>query len=736
MLALPCLREVNMFKGMVSVRWFFFLLFVVVSVVCFSGCRDKDDLKRVKKAAQPQVTTAPSLQGPRLTDGELFDAIDLAYKGLEDVKKAVESGDLMAAKRAMADYLRNRKVYCWRFNPHKPDRNISYNKKTVENIVNATGYYRAFSYKLPNGEIDWSKHEEWTTPRSRHFVPRMYWWTELGKAYWATGDERYAKAWVEQLRSWIGQYPAAEKPKNHIVNFYWTTLVTGIRLRSSWPDPYNYFLHSPSFTDDDIIMFLKSMIEQTRYVRTKHRPSGNWLTFSIVGLYSSGILFPELKESADWRAYAVKIASRELKRQFLPDGVQFELSPTYHACAISNLIRVYKYAKFVGRDGELPADFTANAEKTYEFMVYLMSPDGNMPQFSDTAACSSRTWIKNGARLFPLRRDFQWVVSGGEKGAPPNETSHAFRYAGYFVMRSSWAKDANFLCLDAGPIGYRHAHQDKLNVVLWSYGREVLYDGGGGDYDNSMWRHYAMDTFSHNTVVVDGRPQRRHWGDPRPSQMPYKPLKDVRWESTKTHDYAAGVYNDHYGQTGASDPYPYRNKKFSKGWGKPATHTRRVLFVKPDIFVIADTLTPSDNAEHTYQARWHLNTTFTKLDATTSAVTTTDKGKPNLAVVPLLAAGLNVRAVSGREKPEILGWRIEHNDKRVPTTTVLHTLRGKGTKQFLTLLLPLKANVSNPVKAVRITGPTSAEVTLVDGRKILITADANPSGGISVTAGR
>ena len=49
----------------------------------------------------------------------------------------------------------------------------------------------------------------------------------------------------------------------------------------------------------------------------------------------------------------------------------------------------------------------------------------------------------------------------------------------------------------------------------------------------------------------------------------------------------SGVYDDLYGDS------------------RPATHSRRVLFVKPDIFLVVDTLMPSGDGEHTYQARWH-----------------------------------------------------------------------------------------------------------------------------------
>ena len=43
-------------------------------------------------------------------------------------------------------------------------------------------------------------------------------------------------------------------------------------------------------------------------------------------------------------------------------------------------------------------------------------------------------------------------------------------------MRSGWETNANYLMCDAGPVGYRHAHQDKLNLVVWAYGRQILFD--------------------------------------------------------------------------------------------------------------------------------------------------------------------------------------------------------------------------------------------------------------------
>jgi len=101
----------------------------------------------------------------------------------------------------------------------------------------------------------------------------------------------------------------------------------------------------------------------------------------------------------------------------------------------------------------------------------------------------------------------------------------------------------------------------------------------------------------------------------------------------------------------------------------------------------------------------------------------------------LLTDGLEVRSATAQTEPELLGWNVRKDlvPEYVPATTLLHTRKGTGTQNFLTLFLSLKAGEPNPVTSVKSTAPGAALVTLVDGRKLLITADLNPSGGIEAT---
>jgi len=659
----------------------------------------------------------PAAVGPRLTDAELFDALDLALPELAAVQAAVAAGDLGQAKHALAAYLRDRRSVPWWFDPHQVDRDLGCDREAADRTVRGEIQQVGIWYTFPGSEVDWFANPtvmrddlpddmEWQWQ-----LNRMGFWYELGRAYWATGDERYAEAFVRQLRGWARQCPRPDGSGNQ-ANSAWRTIEAGIRMGGSWPDAYHRFLQSPTFADDDVCLYLKLCLEHALHL-SANPTGGNWLTMEMCGLYTVGAVFPELKAAAAWRAQAIGSLHEELQRQFYSDGAQTELSPGYHQVALRNILQIAHTARLVGRQAELPEDYIARTERAFDYNLWLMTPDRDLPKLNDSWSVNVPTTLREASGLFPGRSDFRWAATDGQEGEPPAETSHVFSRAGYVAMRAGWEGDANYLCFDAGPLGTGHWHQDKLNVVLWAYGREVLFDGGGGMYERSPWRSWATDTFSHNTVLVDGRPQRRG-ADERATTEPL----DLQWESDAAHDFAVGVYNGTYGPEA----------------DRAAVHTRRVLFVKPDLFVVADTLAPQDEAEHTVEARWHLLPTAVAQDPNIAAVTTAADGQPNLAVVPLVREGLEVRAVSAQREPELLGWLVTREDPRyIPATTVTHARTGTGVQSLLTLLLPLRAGEASPVMAVTPAGPLAAEVTLADGRRFRIEADPAPTGPIAVT---
>lgn len=671
------------------------------------------------------ATEAASLEQKR---EELFAALDLSFPGLGSVKAAVESGELSQAQTHFASYLRNRRIRTWEFDPHHVDRDARYNPETARNALvgRVVGGSVELWKQFPDNKINWLHNEtrhntaEAYNPEWQWQLNRMQFWNDLAGAYRATGDERYAQAWVAQFRSFIRQCSAPAGYSNG-PDTAWRTLEAAIRMRNSWPNGFHSFLLSPAVTDEDLLLYAYSSLQHGRYLKA-WPSSANWLITEMSGLYAVGVVFPEFKDSTDWRRHSIQKLHDEFTRQFLADGSHYEYSPGYHLVSLDHFLAIPRLAQVVDRLGELPADYIAAAQKGYDYLLYLTAPDYALPRLNDSWSPDIRRAMERALDFFPDRQDFRWIATGSRQGGQPLQTSRAFLNAGYFVMRSGWESDANYAVFDGGLPGYGHQHQDKLNLVIWAFGRELLFDNGGGAYEQSKWRAYSVDTFSHNTILVDGKGQRRPYR-PEESCVSRSPV-DARWNSTETYDFVAATYDQGYGTETS----------------RPATHTRRILFIKPDIFVVADTLVPNDSLLHSYQARWHLIPTQTHFDKTSQTVTTTADKQANLSIIPLRSADIKVEVIVGQTVPEILGWNIRsvgpREERQTPASTVLHTRSGTGTQSFFTLLLPIRPNQTSLLLSVQSTGPNTFLLILKDGRRVTLEANPDPTQQLAFTCER
>ena len=674
--------------------------------------------------------------GPTLSDSNLFAALNLNYPGLELVKTNVTAANYTAAKTNLTNYLRTRTNVNWYFDPRQVTNTVGYSLSSANNTVIGNVSVVGISYTFANSNIDWlynvtldtnynyTDNSEWQWQ-----LNRMVFWPNLGDTYWGTGNELYPQTWVVQMEDWFNQCPVPATKQNG-VGSPWRTLEAGIRMTDIWPNTFFRCLTSPSFGSESVVHYLKSCVEHARYLKLYPTASGNWVTTEQMGLFTVGSLFPELNESTNWRSASIQQLYNYQTNQFYPDGAELELTPNYDLISQGNLLNLYNLADLEGRTGELPPNYVANLENSFAYSMWLLAPDGTLPQFND--CINSRSGVDNlqtGYSLYPNRTDFLYAATFGASGTPPAQTSYSFPYAGYNVMRSGWSNAANYLCFDASPLGLAHQHNDALNVVLWAWGRELLFDSGGGEYTTgSLWRNYGLSSASHNTVMVDGQDQfggvsgiQTTASMTDPDYISQSP-RAMRWEDSLTHNFAASTYNRGYGS--------YNNR--------PATHARRVLFVQPDIYLIADTLVPTNTASHSYEARWHLLPTTTKLDAATKVISTTNAGLANLAIVPCLQSNLTVTSVVGQSNgpsaTQLAGWNITAGQPGYAScTTVKHSLSATGTNQFLTLLLPLAGGKTNPVSAVVSTGPNSARVDLTDGRKFYVSADPNSAGNLQFT---
>jgi Heparinase II/III-like protein len=319
--------------------------------------------------------------------------------------------------------------------------------------------------------------------------------------------------------------------------------------------------------------------------------------------------------------------------------------------------------------------------------------------------------MSNAAKDYAARADFLWAYSKGKQGKPPAETSHAFPYAGYYIMRSGWQNDALWALFDGGPFGYGHQHEDKLNLLLHAYGRLLLTEGGNYAYDDSAMRRYVLSTRAHNTIRVNGHDQNRGLHYDR-SAFDITAIAGANWRTTREYDVVEAVYDEGYGL----------------GVSHLVTHRRKVIFLKQGrsglgpCLVVIDRLSPASGSPHRYQALWHLNTDTAAVDGV--SVRSADAGQPNLTIVPAAPAGLSATVVCAQETPEFQGWvgiKDHQQGEYEPAPTAVYEWTASGPLRVVTVLYPTRAGESCPIAAVSAgaaIGDTGVHITLADGRSV------------------
>ncbi len=436
---------------------------------------------------------------------KLLSRIDTDYPGLERVKAMID--DPSAAVENLLQYFRSAKYTV----KHPDDTDAkpgSASRKDIEIADNALKHIFIGQSSYPpvfcGDDINWATSpvpdNEWVWQ-----LNRMGFWSAMGRVYRAAGDEKYAKAWAEQLKDWVRKNPNDAEHK-----YAWRSIEAGIR-GYRWTGLFRQFIDSPSFTPDVLAAFLNSCFDHASYLMTKYSTRSNWGLMEAEGMAFIAVMFPMFKDAEKWKTEAIDRLSREIDIQVYPDGHQRELTLSYHIGCIDWFWNTYKLAKINGFADKFPASYPEKIEKMCEVPMKIALPDGTHPQFGDDWAGTPgqhenlfRAW----AELF-RRPDFLYLATEGKSGECPDKTAFALPESGIYSMRSGWNKDATCLVLKCGPDGGWHCQPDNGTFVLYAGGRNLMPDGGSyiysGDPENRNW---FRQTKTHQTLTLDNRNSR------------------------------------------------------------------------------------------------------------------------------------------------------------------------------------------------------------------------------------
>ena len=631
----------------------------------------------------------------KLTDARFFSNIlDTSLKGLEDIPSLATEGKFKSCRKILADYVR-KNLQPENFFSTLPDNGkVEKTPELLEGADKAVRHYMVsvgIPYDFGDAPVDWmfnpteNGYKEWPFQLNRH---REF--QTLAKAYRATGDERYVDACSELFNSWIMQAKSPESCNGH-ATMCWRTIECGIRQGLVWPEVIHSFVFA--FSDDVITDWCKSVWEHGNRLY-QDCTVNNWLIMEMNGLAHIGILYPWFKESGEWYNFAIKKLAEELETQVYPDGVQFELTTDYAYVVLKNMLYAIRVAKAYGK--EIPEGMLTKLEKMLVFYVRLMRPDGKVPSINDGAMLETKKVVAEFKDMFPENKIFDWVM--GCDSNEPDETSYIFEYPGLAALRTGWSDNDSYVFFDGGELGKAHRHEDKLSILFYADGKQILTEGNSYAYDTSEMRQYVLSTRAHNTVRVDGKDQNRKKNYFWDGRINVK--SDLNFTLSDKIDILSAVYDEGYGEECETK----------------VTHSRKVLFVKAmqglkPFLIVVDRLEASE--EHIYEVMWHL-------DAENIALNGLQAKADTLRVLVPQAekhtAGLDIKY--GSQSPEWKGWTADstiQNDYR-PIYNLSYLLKGSNIR-WVTVLYPTGGEEKGVVKVEAGLGIEDTDIclTLDDG---------------------
>lgn len=537
----------------------------------------------------------------------------------------------------------------------------------------------------------------WELSRCQHFIT-------LGKAYQYTRNEKYSREFTDQVNDWINSNP----PKFGV---NWVCAMDVAIRAVNWIWGFFFFKQSSALTNEFVVNFFKSMLIHGRHIMSnleKTEISGNHYISNLVGLVYIGIMFPEFKESKQWREFGVNELINEMDRQVFNDGVDYENSTCYHrlvtelfisATLLCLMNRSMFSDGFAGQkiDSEFfpfPDWYMKKLEKMFEFIMYYTKPDGMAPQIGDNDngrlhilsnygswnILDHRYLLAIGAELFG-RKDFAYIADNQSEEAfwlnknnqPSNTnaipiylTSKAFIDSGFYIMRNNNL----YMLIDCltnrqnSPSG--HKHNSRLSFELFAYDKTFIIDPGTYVYNaDAEWRNIFRSTPYHNTTVINGKEQNEFNAYELFSLRTNACVKINKWEITKDFDFLDAQH----------DGYEHLNQS--------AIHRRQIFFDKIDgYWLIKDLVYGLDVTNESY---FH----FAPMDIISDdyysmSIRSVNTEGANIILVPVDTKGIEFSIENG--------WVSYSYGAKVNASIVKYTWSAKSDSHFTTILYPYIGN--------------------------------------------
>lgn len=492
----------------------------------------------------------------------------------------------------------------------------------------------------------------------------------LVRAYWRTGDERYADAFWRLIEDWRQHNPPNCSPN-------WKCGQEISFRVMAWCFGLHGFLDSETTTPERVAALMQMIEASGRRIAANFdyalSQKNNHGISEAVGLWTIGVLFPDFQEASRWAALgrvALEAQGREL---IYDDGAFSQHSVNYHRLMLHD----YLWALRLGDLNEQPFSPTLRERlrRAADFLYQIQDEtSGQVPYYGQNDGalilplnnCDHRDfrpvvqaahYLVTGTRCYgagPWDEDLLWLFGAPALDAPvdpPVRDDLRATTGGYYTLRSP----QGFAFTRCGTFHHRPGQADLLHVDLWWRRQNIAVDAGTYSYNAPPpWDNALAHTVYHNTVTVDDQDQMQQVG--RFLWLPWARGR-VRCQATSPNGHLAYWEGEHDG---------YRRLR------SPVCHRRGILRLGDGWWLVFDRL--QSRSEHTYRLHWLFPDVPYRWDGNTGRLTLDFAGFSYHVQMGVEADGASrslIRADEGSPR----GWRAPGYQVREPALSVDLTIR-------------------------------------------------------------
>lgn len=342
----------------------------------------------------------------------------------------------------------------------------------------------------------------------------------LVRAYGMNHDARYAEGFWRLVEDW-----AEKNPPNLGAN--WMSGQEAAFRVIAWCFGLFAFFDCRASTAPRVLKLMR-MIEKhgeriSGFIEYAISQRNNHGISEAVGLFTIGILFPQLRRAEEWLEAGRELIISQLEEQVYADGSYIQHSFNYQRVMLDDLVWAFRLGEL--NDHRFSADSYELLARSAKFLLRFCDPKtGRVPNYGGN----------DGSLVLPLSScdyaDFRPSIQAAYylshrqfcfEGGPWNEmverlfaADTATRTAcgpAENIERSSYVKlqaRESYGMLRAVRYSDRPAQADQFHFDLWWRGENIACDAGTYLYNGvNPWTNVLSATHVHNTVSVSNRDQ-------------------------------------------------------------------------------------------------------------------------------------------------------------------------------------------------------------------------------------